>query len=61
MIRLHYAPGTAALAPHAALAEIGVPYELVLVERDADGRPPAAYLALNPWGRSRRSRTATSC
>jgi len=50
-MRLHYAPGTAAMAPHAALAEIGVPYELVLVERDADGRPPAAYLALNPWGK----------
>lgn len=51
MLRLHYAPGTAAMAPHATLAEIGVPYELTLVERDADGRPPPEYLALNPWGR----------
>ena len=33
------------------LAEIGVPYELVLVERDADGRPSDEYLALNPWGK----------
>jgi glutathione S-transferase len=39
------------MAPHAALAEIGVDYELVLVELDAHERPPAAYLALNPWGR----------
>ena len=50
-MRLHYLPGTAAIAPHAALAEIGVPYELVRVERDADGRPTDAYLALNPWGK----------
>jgi len=50
-MRLHYAPGTAAMAPHATLAEIGVLYELVLVERDADGRPSDAYLALNPWGK----------
>jgi len=51
VIRLHYMPGSAALAPHAALAEIGVPYELVLAERDAEGLPTAEYLALNPWGR----------
>ena len=50
-MRLHYAPGTAAMAPHAVLAEIGVPYELALVERDAEGRPSAEYLRLNPWGR----------
>ena len=45
-MRLHYLPGTAAMAPHATLAEIGVPYELVRVERDEDGRPSDAYLAL---------------
>ena len=50
-MRLHYLPGTAAMAPHATLAEIGVPYELVRVERDADGQPSADYLALNPWGK----------
>ena len=49
-MRLHYLPGSAALAPHATLAVIGVPYELVRVER-TDGRPTAEYLALNPWGR----------
>jgi len=50
-MRLHYLPGSAAMAPHATLAEIGVPYELVRVERDDDGRPTEEYLALNPWGR----------
>jgi glutathione S-transferase len=39
------------MAPHAALAEIGADYELVRVERDADRKNTAAYLALNPWGR----------
>ena len=39
------------MAPHATLAEIGVPYELVRVERDADGRGSEEYLALNPWGK----------
>jgi glutathione S-transferase len=50
-MRLHYLPGSAAMAPHAALAEIGAPYELVLVERDENGRSSAEYLALNPWGK----------
>jgi glutathione S-transferase len=50
-MRLYYLPGSAAMAPHATLAEIGVPYELVLVERDKEGRPTPEYLALNPWGR----------
>jgi len=39
------------MAPHATLAEISVPYELVLVERDEDGRSSDEYLALNPWGK----------
>jgi glutathione S-transferase len=39
------------MAPHAALAEIGVPYELALVERDEHGQSPPAYLRLNPSGR----------
>lgn len=49
-LRLHWRPGTAAMAPHAALAEIGVDYELVLVERDEQGRSSDAYLRLNPSG-----------
>lgn len=50
-MRLYWLPGTAAMAPHAALAEIGVDYELVLVERDEAGNSPPEYLALNPSGR----------
>lgn len=50
-MRLHYLPGTAAMAPHAALAEIGEPYELVRVERNEDGSVTDEYLALNPWGK----------
>jgi glutathione S-transferase len=37
------------MAPHAALAEIGVDYELVRIERD-EAQTDAAYLALNPLG-----------
>jgi glutathione S-transferase len=48
-LRLYWRPGTSALAPHAALAEIGVPYELIRIERDTAQTDPA-YLALNPLG-----------
>ena len=48
-MRLYYRPGAASLAPHAALAEIGVEYELVAMERvEAQGSPE--YRALNPLG-----------
>jgi glutathione S-transferase len=50
MLKLHYIPGTAAMAPHAALAEAGAEYTLALVEQDEAGQRPPAYLALNPWG-----------
>lgn len=50
MLNLHYIPGTAAMAPHAALAEAGAEYTLALVEQDAAGQRPSAYLALNAWG-----------
>lgn len=48
---LYYIPGSAAMAPHAALEEIGEPFELRKVERDDDGRSPPEYLAINPLGR----------
>jgi len=48
-LRLYWRPGTAALPPHAALAEIGVAYELIRVERE-DAQTDPAYLALNPLG-----------
>jgi glutathione S-transferase len=46
---LYWRPGSAAMAPHAALAEIGLDYELVRIERDQAQSDPA-YLALNPLG-----------
>lgn len=48
-MRLYWRPGTASMAPHAALAEIGVDYELVRVDRETAQTDPA-YLALNPTG-----------
>jgi glutathione S-transferase len=50
MFRLHYTPGTAAMAPHAALAEVGAEYTLALVEEDELGHRPSEYFSLNPWG-----------
>lgn len=50
MIGLHYYPGNASLAPHVLLHEIGVPFELVLVDRTQDAHKSAAYLRLNPNG-----------
>jgi glutathione S-transferase len=48
-LRLYWRPGTASMAPHAALAEIGGAYELVRIEREEAQRSPA-YRALNPLG-----------
>ena len=39
------------MAPHAALAEAGADYELVLIELDGEGQAPPEYLEINPWGR----------
>ncbi len=50
MIQLHYYPSTAAMIPHIVLEEIGVPYELVLVDRAHDAHKAPAYLRLNPNG-----------
>lgn len=50
MIRLHYHPGNASMAPHMLLEELGTPYELVYVDREHDAHKTAAYLKLNPNG-----------
>lgn len=50
MPTLYYFPGSAAMAPHAALEEARAEYELALVERD-NGRARPDYLAINPLGR----------
>lgn len=50
MITLHYYPGNASMAPHILLHEIGVPFELVLVDRTQGAHKSAEYLRLNPNG-----------
>jgi glutathione S-transferase len=47
MLQLHYYPGTAAMAPHILLEEIGAPFQLVLVDRMADAHKAPSYLKLN--------------
>jgi glutathione S-transferase len=50
MLQLHYHPSTAAMAPHILLQELGVPFELVLVDRTTNAHKAPAYLQLNPNG-----------
>ena len=50
MIALHYFPGNASLIVHIVLHEIGVPFELRLVDREHGAHKSAAYLLLNPNG-----------
>ena len=50
MLQLHYLPGGASLIVHIVLEEIGVPFELVLVDRATQAHKSPAYLALNPNG-----------
>jgi glutathione S-transferase len=46
---LYWRPGTASMAPHAALAEIGADYRLVEIGRD-EAQSDESYRALNPLG-----------
>lgn len=50
MIALHYYPSNASFAPHVLLREMGVPFELHLVDRTQNAHKSATYLALNPNG-----------
>jgi glutathione S-transferase len=50
MITLHYHPGNASFTPHVLLEEIGVPFELALVDRAQQAHKSAGYLKLNPNG-----------
>jgi glutathione S-transferase len=50
-LQLHYYPGNASLAPHMLLEELGVPFELKLVDRAKDAQRSPEYLKLNPKGR----------
>lgn len=50
-MKLYYSPGACSLAVHIALAELGLPFEIVLVStKDGSARSPE-HLARNPKGR----------
>jgi glutathione S-transferase len=50
MMQLHYAPGNASMTPHMLLEELGVPFELKLVDRDNGAHKSPEYLKMNPNG-----------
>ena len=50
MITLHYYPSNASFAPHVLLHELGVPFQLQLVDRTQGAHKAADYLKLNPNG-----------
>jgi glutathione S-transferase len=50
MIELHYFPGNASMTPHLLLEELGVPFELKLVDRANQAHKSPGYLKLNPNG-----------
>jgi glutathione S-transferase len=50
MYQLYYHPGKASLTPHIFLEELGVPYELVMVDMPNGMHRSEAFLTLNPAG-----------
>jgi glutathione S-transferase len=50
MHQLYYSPGTASLAAHWMLIEIGAPFELVLTDTATGAQKTPEYLKLNPSG-----------
>ena len=50
MLQLHYHPSDASLMPHIFLEELGVPFELKLVDRARNAQKSPEYLKLNPNG-----------
>ena len=51
MLILYYAKGTAALPPHIALEEAGIPYEARSVDFSIKEQMSEAYLKINPKAR----------
>jgi len=51
MYTLYYSPGTASMAVHLALLEIGAPYSLELVDFDRQAQHSKEYLRINPQGK----------
>ncbi|HPG60435.1 MAG TPA: glutathione S-transferase N-terminal domain-containing protein, partial [Casimicrobium sp.] len=50
MLQLHYFPSNASLTPHILLEEMGVPFELKLVDGANNAQKSPEYLKLNPNG-----------
>ncbi|WP_269532173.1 glutathione S-transferase family protein [Chitinimonas sp. BJYL2] len=50
MITLHFVPSTASLTPHILLEELGIPFELVEIDKDGGELDSPAYRKLNPNG-----------
>lgn len=50
MYALYYYPGNASLLPHMVLREIGVPFDVRRVDREALEQKSPDYLKLNPHG-----------
>jgi glutathione S-transferase len=51
MLILYYWPGASSVVPHIVLEEIGVPYELELVDFARGEHKSASYLKINPHGK----------
>lgn len=51
MYKLYFAPGSAAMAPHAMLQDIGAPFELIKVDTKNGQQHSPDYLKLNPHAR----------
>jgi glutathione S-transferase len=50
MLQLHYCPSNASITPYILLEEMGVPFELKLVDRTQNAHKSVEYLKLNPNG-----------
>jgi glutathione S-transferase len=50
MLQLHYYPSNASMAPHILLEEMGLPFELKLVDRNHGEHKSPGFLKLNPNG-----------
>jgi glutathione S-transferase/GST-like protein len=50
MYKLYAGAGTGSAAIEAVLEEAGAAYELETIVRDAEGRPPASFMDINPLG-----------